>query len=83
MLHPDKIILLGIPIKGGAPVDSFVEWLKHITIPVVIVQNTADPLGSFADVKNAFENAGTALTFVELPGETHDYLDFDAIAQLL
>lgn len=80
-LYPDKLILLGVPINGGAPKDSFSKWLKAVNVPVVFIQNTKDPLGAFADVKAAFEGRGSQLSFVELPGETHDYLDFEAIAK--
>jgi predicted alpha/beta-hydrolase family hydrolase len=83
VLHPEKIILLGVPIKGGVPAKSLIEWLKQITIPVVIVQNTADPLGSFVEVKSSLENTNNNLSFVELAGETHDYVDFEAIARLI
>lgn len=82
MLYPEKIVLLGVPVKGGAQADEFARTLKHIPIPVVIVQNSADPLGSFIEVRGAFEDISDGLSFVELPGETHDYLDFEAIAKL-
>ena len=83
VLRPTKLILLGIPINGGAPKELFAQWLRHINAPVVVVQNTHDPLGSFADVKAAFRGCGEAISFVELPGDTHDYLDFEAITKLI
>ena len=83
VLHPEKIILLGVPINGGVSTDSLTQWLKHIAIPVVIVQNTADPLGSFSDVKKALKDIGSNLSFVELVGNTHDYVDFDAISKII
>lgn len=82
-LHPEKIILLGIPIKGGIEARLFAQWLHHINVPVVVVQNAHDPLGSFAEVKAAFEHVGNDIIFVELEGETHDYLDFEAITRLI
>ena len=83
VLHPEKIILLGVPINGGVSTDSLTQWLKHITIPFVIVQNTADPLGSFSDVKEALKDISSNLSFVELVGNTHDYIDFDAISKII
>lgn len=83
ILHPEKIILLGVPISSGVTSELFMQWLKQITVPVTIVQNTADPLGSFADVRSAFEEVGENLSFVESSGDTHDYIDFDAIAKLI
>jgi predicted alpha/beta-hydrolase family hydrolase len=83
ILHPAKLILLGIPINGGASSEPFKQWLHNISIPVVIVQNTADPLGSFSEVKTIFEDSGKYISFAELPGSTHDYVDFQAIAKLI
>ena len=77
-LKPKKLILLGMQ-----PLDQFSEWLQKIDIQVVIIQNTNDPYGSFAEIKAAFTGKSKSLKFVELPGETHDYLDFDAIAKLI
>jgi hypothetical protein len=77
-LKPKKLILLGMQ-----PFDHFSEWLQKIDIEIVIIQNTNDPLGSFAEIKAAFTGKSKSLKFVELPGETHDYLDFDAIAKLI
>lgn len=83
LLSPDKLVLLGVPINGGAPRDQFYQWLDHIGVPVVVVQNEHDTLGSFDDVKAAFDGSSEHITFVETPGDTHDYLDFEAIAKLI
>jgi len=83
VLDPTKIILLGIPINGGAKIELIKEWLTEIAIPIVIIQNMDDPLGSFADVKAAFDGIGEHVSFVELPGETHDYVDFEAITRFI
>jgi len=82
-LKPEKVILLGVPINGGLDVDSFCMWLQHIDIPIVIIQNSDDPLGSFNEVKRAFETKNKNLVFFKIPGKTHDYLDFDAISKKL
>ncbi len=83
VLHPEKLILLGIPVNGGAQAELFRQWLRLVNAPVIIIQNTSDPLGSFDQVKTAFEGASDNLSFVELPGDTHDYLDFATIAKLI
>lgn len=49
----------------------------------MIAQNTADPIGSFSDVKGVLEGVGEHVLFVELPDDTHDYLDFEAVKELL
>ncbi len=83
ILKPTKLILLGIPINGDISKDLFSVWLHQLDVEVVIVQNSNDPLGSFSDVRAAFRGRGEKITFVELPGDTHDYLDFIAIAKLI
>ena len=80
---PERLILLGVPINGAVSKDLLKRWLDEINIPIIIVQNTSDPLGSFAEVKAAFDRAAENVSFVELPGETHDYLDFKAIAKMI
>lgn len=82
-LKPKKLILLGVPINGGVSKDLFSEWLQQIDIPVVLVQNSSDPYGLFSEIKDAFVGKGRDIAFVEFPGETHDYLDFEAIAKLI
>lgn len=82
-LKPEKLILLGVPINGTVPGELFAKWLGEISLPIVIVQNTGDPLGSFADVRALFADKGDNISFLELPGETHDYLDFEAISKLI
>ncbi len=82
-LHPKKIILLGVPLKITDAFDQFIQDLKQTTIPVIIAQNSADPFGSFANLKNALNDTGNNVSVIELPGETHDYNDFAAIAKLI
>lgn len=82
-LFPEKLILLGVPINGGAEPDTFANWLTHIKIPVTIIQNTNDPMGSFAEITENFKDVGDHVSFVELPCTTHNYLDFEAIAELI
>lgn len=81
LLAPQKLVLLGIPIHGGAEIAAFRNWLKSLMIPTVIIQNTHDPLGSFQEVMQAFSGISSQITFIETPGTTHDYLDFTLIGQ--
>lgn len=46
-ISPKKLILLGVPVNGVVSAKLFAEYLTKITIPIVIIQNTNDPLGSF------------------------------------
>lgn len=81
ILSPEKIILLGIPLRGAIDRRTFVASLKTIPCPVTIIQNTADPFGSFEEIYSTLSGLGAHITFVEFPGKTHDYLDFSAISR--
>lgn len=81
-LKPKKLILLGLPISSSYASERYKDWFDNIAIDILIAQNTNDPLGSFADVKQAFEKLQN-VSLVELPGNTHDYLDFEAIKKLI
>lgn len=82
-LKPKKLILLGVPVNGGITKELFSAYLQAVDVEVVVVQNTKDPLGAFSDVKGAFTGSSKSIVFVELPSDTHDYLDFDAIKKLI
>ena len=83
MIHPEKIILLGVPMSYNNQFNQFAQHLEQITIPITIIQNSADPFGSFLDLKNALTNARDNVSFIELEGETHDYNDFASIKKLI
>lgn len=78
VLKPSKLILLGLPLFGDLPHELFVAWMHDLKVPVTVIQNTSDPLGSFRQIKDLVDQDN--VTFVEQPGDTHEYLDFAAIA---
>lgn len=82
LLHPSRCVFLGLPLKAFDELPDMPEGLKRLP-PTVFVQNTRDPLGSFADVQTyvaAHSNAEARC--LETPGDTHDYADFTLITEL-
>ncbi len=82
-LIPEKLILLGVPIKSDVPKNLFNNWLSKVTIPMTFAQNAHDPLGSFDNLKANLTIMNNTASFIKLSGTTHDYIDFDAIAKLI
>jgi hypothetical protein len=52
--------------------------------PTIFLQNAADPLGGFQAVQQYLEaHAPQQYGCQELPGDSHDYVDFKLISDLL
>lgn len=83
-LQPDYLVCLGFPLPAAQheslPAD---RWLKHTDVPIVIMQNIDDPVGSYDDVSTWVNKQNKRVVFVPLPGETHDYQDFHAIREIV
>lgn len=80
-LAPQKLVLLGVPLALAQEV-GLKNWLASIVIPVMIIQNTHDPLGGFAEVSR-YVGENPLITLIESPGDTHDYVDYERIAAYL
>lgn len=82
LLHPTKCIFLGLPLGAVERVPEV--RLSFAKLPLTtFMQNTHDPLGSAAEVK-AYVSAASheQLIFLETPGNTHDYSDFELLVKL-
>ncbi len=85
ILKPKKCLFAGTAL---AMVENerlpFADWLKAVDCPVLFVQNTHDPVASFAKLKQYVEDLHkTDCQFIELPGDTHDYEDLPKLKQLV
>jgi len=84
VLTPTHCLFMGIPLNVVDQLKlDFADMMKNL--PSTVIQNTSDPYGSFADVSTQLmspTNAGS-FSLIENPGDTHDYLDFDQIKQLI
>ncbi len=77
-LRPRACLFIGLPLamvhSQKLPVK---EWLKKADCPIAILQHKSDPLGSYQEVEQYIEAVNRDnITVHELPGNTHDYLEF-------
>lgn len=85
VLHPAACLFVGFPLamveKYNLPLKN---WLQKADCSTTLLQHEADPLGSYQDIKKYL--ATTKLenfSIHELPGNTHDYLEFQKIKDTL
>lgn len=80
-IQPRNVIFIGVPLKiVGA---KELSWLRNIHAHganVLVVQQTNDKMGSYADAVEQL--SGNGIAFVEVPGEDHLYNDFDAVSEV-
>ncbi len=80
LIKPKFLLFLGIPlgyIQGQY--SQFAEVLARSELPVTVIHNTDDPVGTSAAVKDYLNPHLTKLRqyrFLEVPGNTHDYQDY-------
>lgn len=84
-LRPAKVVFLGTPlnyVRQHTMEHDFESWLRKATEPMLLVQNDHDPVASASELGRHIKTvvSPSLVTFAELPGSTHDYVDF---AQLL
>lgn len=83
VLHPVRIVLLGVPLENAISSDDFITLLHEASLPIDIIQNKDDPIASFAKIAALIDDTMTHVVLKELPGSTHDYIDFAAIASYI
>lgn len=78
---PSACIFLGTPLRRSP--DIAMRLAEHLAaIPTLLIQQTADFNGSFAEVAAVAAGAPSAIA-LEVPGGDHLYEDIDAIAPLI
>lgn len=80
-IQPEKAIFIGVPLRVIGATE--LSWLKNAHAQganVLIVQQTNDRVGSYADAVEQL--SGNAVAFAEVPGEDHRYSDLDVITEL-
>lgn len=82
LIVPKACLLLGLPLNTAMQNAELPKGFAELPV-AVFAQNEKDPLGAFEDVK-AFARplVSLATVFAALPGESHDYADFELIAAL-
>jgi hypothetical protein len=84
-LMPHAVLITGLPLKViQTKAIPIADWLLKIKVPVLIVQNVDDPLGSYKDVDSFIKHIGNQnVSVTSLPGDSHDYLDLQALEEKL
>lgn len=81
VLTPTKCIFAGLPLKlalgEGMDLRSLLVARKT---PILLIQNSHDPVGSYQKLKTLTQN--TSIQLIELPGDTHNYDDLQKIEEL-
>jgi hypothetical protein len=78
---PEACVFLGTPMRRSGAMAS---WLTdHLArVPTLLIQQTADYNGPFAEVASVAAGAPPA-TALEIPGDDHLYENLDAIVPLI
>lgn len=81
-LHPLRCIFMGTPLGLVDHVVGASEAARLLP-PTVFIQNEHDPYGSAKDVQAFVASHGNEdATFTSVPGDTHNYVDFELITKL-
>lgn len=84
VLKPTKCIFTGIPLRMVEHERLlFQTWLEAISVPMLMIQNAHDPLGSFEALNTIVGSHGQHCQLVELPGDTHKYSDLERLKALV
>lgn len=84
-IFPQNCLFVGIPLKWAKKNNFNIDnWFRGFSVPTVILQHTSDPFGSSKEIKDLISNKDiTNVELKEIPGNTHDYNEFDFIFNLL
>jgi hypothetical protein len=78
---PPACVFLGTPLRRSP--DMAALLVAHLSaVPTLLIQQTSDFNGSFAEVAAVAARAPSAMA-LEIPGDDHLYEDLDAIAPLI
>lgn len=62
---------------------SLKTYLSKISCPVLFIQNKEDPAGSYLEVVGEVSQISNDFSFVELPGNDHDYSDVEKLSEIV
>lgn len=84
VFRPKRCIFLGVPYSGVVKtIPAFTQSLKSLP-QTIIMQNSLDPTASATDIREKLASVDSShIILVETPGDTHNYVDFEAIESLL
>lgn len=84
-IEPKAVIISGLPLNlikdEHIPVG---HWLHSTKIPITIIQNDQDPVGSYEQLSEFIRPLNNIdIAVVSYPGNTHNYNDLDHIRGIL
>jgi predicted alpha/beta-hydrolase family hydrolase len=81
---PKKCIFVWLPLwyirNMWFPLKTY---LSKIPCPVLFIQNKDDPAGSYLEVVREVGQISNDFSFVELPGNDHDYSDVEKLSEVI
>lgn len=81
-LHPERCMFMGMPLGLVERVTGASAAVYQLP-PTVFIQNEHDPYSSAKQVQAFITSHGNKqASFVTVPGDTHDYVDFALIGRL-
>lgn len=85
IIMPENIIITGLPLslirKKHIPVDN---WLHHLQLPITIIQNEQDPVGSYDDIITYIRPINNSnIVVVPHNGSSHSYSDIEHIRAII
>lgn len=83
LLAPKTCLFTGLPLKLiEREFPEMPAWISANKAPVLLMQNSQDTAGSFADVQTYLKAINADWELVELPGDSHSYEDLGTIRKL-
>lgn len=83
-MRPHACVFLGFPLNAAADMNLPVEaWLTSVNVPVYFLHNEHDPYGSASELDATLPASFDRSRITVLPGDTHDYMDTEIMADLL
>jgi len=84
ILSPKKCIFLGLPVAVSRYRQYFVDNLRQLSIPILFMQNIADPVGPASVVKSLLNKSHLQnYQFEATSGANHRYDNFQIMRQLI
>lgn len=82
LLSAKAYIFLGIPLRGCVDDDISALQMMCNNVPILLIQQTNDPAGSFSDLSSLIPVSQTCKAS-EVPGDDHRYGNIEQLRQII
>lgn len=84
-INPKACMFTGVPVlwckENNIPID---KWITNYSTPTYFIQNSSDPVIGANDFRKKLDEYNVKnYKFIELPGDTHEYTDFEKVKELV